>query len=122
MVGAAWCAGRVLLPRALVAREILPQTLREAGMQVDVVPVYRTVSASTERRRELIELLESVDLIMLTSSSTVENLCALLGDDAVSKLSRCKLASIGPITTQTAEALGLKVWVTAEISTSVGLV
>jgi uroporphyrinogen III methyltransferase/synthase len=114
--------GRVLLPRALVAREILPEMLRAAGMQVDVVPVYRTVGASAERRGELASLLDTVDLVMLTSSSTVEHLAAILGDEAAARLSGCKLASIGPITTKTAEMLGLRVWVSAEVSTAAGLI
>ncbi len=112
---------RVLLPRALVAREILPVTLRRAGVTVDVVPVYRTVPASKERAAELACLLTSIDVVMLTSSSTVEHLCGLLGDDAARLLAGTVLASIGPITTGTAEKHGLSVAVTAEVSTTEGL-
>ena len=114
--------GRVLLPRALVAREILPELLREAGFEVDVVPVYRTVGAGTERRDELGRLLEEIDLVMLTSSSTVEHLVAILGEQAAAKLAGCKLASIGPITSTSAEKMGLSVWVSAEVSTAGGLI
>jgi uroporphyrinogen III methyltransferase/synthase len=118
---------RVLLPRALVAREALPDALRAAGMQVDVVPVYQTTSVAaaadaTERREQLVGLLEYANVVLLTSSSTADNLCALLGDDAASLLARTSIASIGPITTATAEALGLPVGLTADVSTSVGLV
>ncbi len=115
-------ATKVLLPRALVAREVLPTSLRAAGMQVDVVPVYQTVGAAPERGQELRELLGSVDIVLLTSSSTAEQLCAVLGDSAAEALAGCMIASIGPITTATAERLGLDVQLTAEISTTGGLV
>lgn len=113
---------RVLLPRALVARETLPESLRAAGMEVDVVAVYRTVTGSAERRAELRALLPNIDIVMLTSSSTAEQLVALLGDDAGERLSRCTLASIGPVTTATAEKLGLRVAVTASVSTAAGVI
>jgi uroporphyrinogen III methyltransferase/synthase len=118
---------RALLPRALVARSALPDALRAAGMHVDVVPVYETVSVAdtddaAQRREQLVGLLDNADVVLLTSSSTVQNLCALLGDDAASMLSSTSIASIGPITTATAVALGLSVDVSASVSTSVGLV
>ncbi|HZO13148.1 MAG TPA: uroporphyrinogen-III C-methyltransferase [Polyangiaceae bacterium] len=113
---------RVLVPRALVAREILPERLREAGMHVDVVPVYQTVSSGVDKREELRALVASVDIVTLTSSSTVTMLSEILGDDAPARLAHCLLASIGPVTTKTAEDLGLHVAVTAEVSTSVGLI
>ncbi|MBW2454321.1 MAG: uroporphyrinogen-III synthase [Deltaproteobacteria bacterium] len=113
---------RVLLPRALVAPETLPDALRAAGFQVDVVPVYQTVTASLDRRDELARLLPSVDIVMLTSSSTVTNLCALLGDDAVALLAPCMIASIGPVTTATAVELGMDVAVTSTESTTPGLI
>jgi uroporphyrinogen III methyltransferase / synthase len=113
---------RVLIPRAEVAREILPEMLRAAGLEVDVVAIYRTVTGSRERAAELIALLSSVDVVTLTSSSTATKLCELLGDDAASVLAGKLLASIGPITTATAIAHGLEVAVTASVSTSSGLI
>jgi len=115
---------RVLLPRALEAREALPEMLRAAGVQVDVAPVYQTIAASAERADELRRLLErrQIDYVLLCSSSTVTNLCAMLGTDAVPLLSGTRLASIGPITTETAERLGLHVALTALPSTIESLV
>lgn len=111
---------RVLLPRAEVAREVLPEMLREAGMVVDVVPVYRTVTAIPERG--LRDLIDDIDVVTLTSSSTADKLCELLGEDAPQLLAGKVIASIGPITTKTAEGHGLEVAVTASVSTSPGLV
>jgi uroporphyrinogen III methyltransferase/synthase len=109
------------LPRARIAREALPEILRAEGFEVDVVPVYDTVAAASDRAVELREIVADVDVVMLTSSSTVEKLCEVL-DDPPRRLAHCKLASIGPVTTATAIALGLEVAITAEISTAPGLV
>ncbi len=114
-------SARVLLPRALVARELLPDTLRAAGMHVDVVPVYQTRTGSVARAAELRSLLPSIDVVMLTSSSTVQRLHELLGADAQALLANTALASIGPITTATANKLGHQVAVTASVSTVAGL-
>ncbi|WP_437570678.1 uroporphyrinogen-III C-methyltransferase [Sorangium sp. So ce542] len=114
---------RVLLARALVAREVLPERLRAAGCEVDVVPVYETRPASSDRREQLLRALSAgeIDVVLLTSSSTVDSLCHLLGEGAAARLDRVLLASIGPITTATAEKWGLRVGVTAEVSTTAGL-
>lgn len=120
IVGELSPGARVLLPRAEIAREVLPEMLRAAGMTVDVVAVYRTVTASPEHR--LAALLDEIDVITLTSSSTVDKLVELLGEDAPRLLAGKVLASIGPITTKTAEDHGLTVAVTATVSTSPGLI
>ncbi len=64
----------------------------------------------------------AVDVVMLTSSSTADSLCELLGPDAPELLRGVAVASIGPITTATAEKRGLTVAVTATVSTTLGLV
>ncbi|MBI5535413.1 MAG: uroporphyrinogen-III synthase [Deltaproteobacteria bacterium] len=105
---------RVLIPRALEAREVLPETLRGSGMQVDVVAAYETRPVSRERVQPLKEALGrgEVDAILITSSSTVTSLCEALGPDRA-LVGRTLLASIGPITTSKAVELGLEVGVTA---------
>jgi uroporphyrinogen III methyltransferase/synthase len=60
--------------------------------------------------------------VLVTSSSTVDSLCRLLGADAARLLDRICLASIGPVTSRTALGHGLRVDVTAEVSTLEGLV
>ncbi|MEM9873530.1 MAG: uroporphyrinogen-III synthase [Myxococcota bacterium] len=113
--------GKVLLPRALVAREVLPATLRAHGFTVDVVPVYETVPApNADALRRTIA--EGVDAVLFTSSSTVDHFIAALGPATASLLATTTVASIGPITTATAERHGLRVAVTAATSTSLGLV
>lgn len=115
---------KVLLARAAVARDVLPQTLRAAGAQVDVVPAYETHGASPEARAQLIGLLErrEVDVVTFTASSTVQHTLNALGSEGHGLLRGLTLASIGPITTQTAIDLGLDVQITAEEYTIEGLV
>jgi uroporphyrinogen III methyltransferase/synthase len=107
---------RVLLARAAKARDALPQMLRAAGWEVDVVPAYETHPAPRESVDRLVLELEAgrIDAVTFTSSSTVDNLCDLLGDArAAALLARPRVASIGPVTTQAALARGLRVDVTA---------
>jgi uroporphyrinogen III methyltransferase/synthase len=106
---------RVLLPRAEVAREILPDSLRAAGAEVDVVTAYENLPPEPrelERIRSLVDRAEA-DAVLFTSSSTVQNLFDLLGDEALQRLGSLDLFSIGPVTTQSAEDLGLRVVATS---------
>ncbi|WP_167577555.1 uroporphyrinogen-III synthase [Ammoniphilus sp. YIM 78166] len=102
---------RVLLPRANIARDILPRELRARGMNVTEIVVYETV-ISSDGADQMIEMLQSgqIDIITFTSSSTVRNFCELLrGQNRDKLLAKAKIACIGPITAETAEKLGLKV-------------
>jgi uroporphyrinogen III methyltransferase/synthase len=121
-------AVRVLLARAARARDALPEALRAAGCEVDVVAAYATRPASpgTPAFQELALELEAgrVDAVTFTSSSTVEHLTSALGgaDRAASLLRRTRVASIGPVTSETARGLGLRVDVEAAEYTVPGLI
>jgi uroporphyrinogen III methyltransferase/synthase len=114
---------RVLLARALVAREELPARLQRAGYDVDVVPAYQTLPLEAEQRTGLVHLLGNggADVILFTSSSTVTNTCDALGADAANVLSRLTVASIGPVTSATLKERGIAVAVTATTYTVDGL-
>jgi uroporphyrinogen III methyltransferase / synthase len=115
---------RVLMPRARVAREILPEKLREAGAEVVVPPAYASVPSS-EGKTQLEELLENgeIDCVTFTASSTVENFVRAFGkEDAVRLLSRTRIACIGPITAETARKYSFRVDVEAGEYTIPGLV
>ncbi len=113
----------VLLVRALEARDVLPNSLREAGIDVDVVAAYATRKFGGEQQAILTRLIgsRSVDAVLLTSSSMVEALCTGLGPDAPAILSNTCVASIGPITSATLRAWGVQVDVTADNYTVDGL-
>jgi uroporphyrinogen III methyltransferase/synthase len=102
---------RFLLPRAAKAREVLPEKLVEMGGEVEVVTAYETVRPS-EKVEEVRRLLRegAVHCITFTSSSTVENFIAMVGDDHLpSLLGKAVVACIGPITAETARKHGLAV-------------
>jgi uroporphyrinogen III methyltransferase/synthase len=113
----------VLIPRALEAREILPQTLRKMGLNVDVAPAYETV-AGDEGGNELKHSLKTgeIDIVTFTSSSTVTNLLNILGSEAQSLLAGVKIACIGPVTAETCLKGGLKIDIMADEYTISGLV
>jgi uroporphyrinogen III methyltransferase/synthase len=122
--GEALAGESVLLPRAAEARDVLPAELRRMGARVDDIAAYRTVVAA-EEAAELIRRLErgEVDLVTFTSSSTVKNFKGLLPPERVDGLMQgVQVASIGPITTETAENLGFRVDVSAGTFTIPGLV
>lgn len=115
---------RVLIPRAMEARTILPDELRNMGAQVDEVTAYKTVE-DRDQAGAIVEQLRSgdIDLVTFTSSSTVINFMALLPEDDVKTLmENVTVACIGPVTAETALKLGLKVDISAESFTIQGLV
>ena len=114
---------KVLLPRAAEARPVLPVELRKMGAEVDEVTAYLTEKVA-ENTDLLIQQLEdkAIDLITFTSSSTVKNFKELLPADRFDQLiGGVRIASIGPITTDTASELGFKVDTTADPYTIPGL-
>ena len=114
---------KILLPRAMEARPILPVELTRLGATVDEVTAYRTDPVS-DHTDELLDKLrsEAIDLITFTSSSTVKNFIALLPKNKHKDLLKgVTIASIGPITTDTVKDMGFQVDITAEIYTIAGL-
>ena len=108
--------GRVLLPRAAVARDALPAGLTERGWAVDVVEAYRTVVGQPPP--EALAAAAAASAVTFTSSSTVTNYLAVAGDLPIPPVVAC----IGPITADTARAAGLTVDVVAAEHTIDGLV
>ena len=114
---------KFLLPRASVAREILPNTLREMGAIIDVVPAYQTILPESFESDFLKRLDEgSIDVITFTSSSTVTNFLDRLNKEHHEKLNKIVVACIGPITQKTAENRGLKVTIVPSQYTVTGLI
>jgi len=102
---------RVLLVRAKVARDVIPSELISAGAAVDVVEAYETVlpeSSRTELTKVLRDPRRKPDVITFTSSSTVKNFLDLLGKGNHALLTGTKLATIGPVTSETLRKHGLR--------------
>jgi uroporphyrinogen III methyltransferase/synthase len=112
---------KMLLPRAAVARDLIPVELAKLGAQVDVVEAYRNVvpSNAAARAHDIFSSEKKPDWITFTSSSTVKNLLAITGREA---LEGVRIASIGPVTSSTLCAHGLTVNAEARQFTIDGLV
>jgi uroporphyrinogen III methyltransferase/synthase len=108
--------GRVLLARAAVARDVLPEGLEFRGWDVDVVEAYRTEPVPLDAAGA--EAVAAADIVTFTSSSTVTNFLAALGDRPVPPV----VAAIGPVTAATARDRGLTVDIEAAVHTIDGLV
>ncbi len=116
---------RVLLVRAKVARDVLPDELRRAGAKVDVIEAYETKvpKDAAERLEAIFSSAETKpDIVTFTSSSTATNFLVLLGDQACDSLRGVCVASIGPVTSATLEKAGFKPTVEAREYTTEGLV
>jgi uroporphyrinogen III methyltransferase / synthase len=114
---------KILLPRADEARPILPVELRKMGAIVDEIITYRAIQ-DRQNADILLEDLQNgaIDMVTFTSSSTVRNFKALIPDDLfASLLEEVTIACIGPITADTAKALGFNVHVIADEFTIPGL-
>jgi uroporphyrinogen III methyltransferase/synthase len=115
---------RVLIPRAAQAREILPETLRRWGAEVEVVIAYQTALPQIDPA-PLLELLRrnAVDVITFTSSSTVRNFLRLLRKRSLGEIGGTSvLACIGPITAETVTRSGGRADIVATEFTVTGLI
>ncbi|MFX4260632.1 uroporphyrinogen-III C-methyltransferase [Pelotomaculum propionicicum] len=115
---------RVLMPRADIARKILPESLSRLGAQVDEVTAYRTVPGEGQGGR-IAEMLKKGEIhgITFTSSSTVRNFVNMLGaTDIKSLLGNVTVACIGPVTADTAREMGIEADLVAEEYTIEGLI
>jgi uroporphyrinogen III methyltransferase/synthase len=109
---------KILIARAEVAREVLPEELRRRGASVNVAPVYRTVVPdSATLHKSMAE--KKPDWVTFTSSSTVRHFIEMVGKEA---LADTRIASIGPITSATLRELGIEPTVEAEPHTMDGLI
>ena len=120
---------RVLLVRAKVARDVIPDSLRNVGAQVEVIEAYETVvpEKSRARLRALFKSKRRPHVVTFTSSSTVKNFAELLGVAAAAKanssaLKDVQFASIGPVTSSTLRELNLPVSIEAREFTMGGLI
>jgi uroporphyrinogen-III synthase len=118
---------RVLLARAKVARDVIPQELKKMGASVDVVEAYQTMvpDGSRGRLRSAMQAGKGrPHVVTFTSSSTVRNFLRLVGGrtrPAGSVFDGIQFASIGPITSATLRDVGLPVDIEASEYTIEGL-
>lgn len=113
---------KVLIPRSSIARDVLPQALREAGIEVRPIDVYDNVPVD-DHADWIVEMLQhgDIDIITFASSSSVKYFVESLRGQGISTpqdiLGQVKIACIGPITEATVKEYGLEVSGTAKEAT-----
>ncbi len=101
---------KFLIPRAKIAREIIPEKLRALGADVTVATAYENVkpAVDTDRIKKLFRE-NKISAVTFTSSSTVHNFVEILGQKEYKTfLEGVKVACIGPVTAKTADKYGMK--------------
>jgi uroporphyrinogen III methyltransferase / synthase len=113
----------ILLPRAAVGRDVLPNALQKAGARVDIVTTYQTVLPENIDRGKLAAMLAgSGDCIAFTSPSTIKNLAKLFDTHDLGKtLPNIVVACIGSVTAEAATEYGLHVDIQPEQFTTADL-
>lgn len=111
---------RVLYVTAEGARDVLPEGLTGMGAEVDVIPLYRSItdgkgSAKLARRIDAGQL----DLVTFTSASGVRAFVDAVGAENARQVAA---ASIGPQTSEALREAGIEIRVEARDSTIEGLV
>jgi uroporphyrinogen III methyltransferase/synthase len=104
---------RILIPRTNIARDRLAEELREAGAEVVDIIAYRTIPGGIERSGEydIYRLLldRQIDAVTFASASAVRNFVSMIGEDqAADLLKSTVVASIGPVTAEAAQQLGIQ--------------
>jgi uroporphyrinogen-III synthase len=121
---------RVVLIRAKVARDVIPEELRAAGAEVDVVEAYETVAPEKSRAR-LGALMKNAarrpHVVTFTSSSSARNFAELLGKvkagaRRMGLFKGVQFASIGPVTSATLRELQMPPTIEAREFTMGGLI
>lgn len=115
---------KFLIPRAKVAREVIPDRLKEMGALVTVAVAYENIRPTTdvERLRMLFED-GKISAVTFTSSSTVDNFVEMMGEKEYKKMIKdVVIACIGPVTAKTAREYGMEVHVMPHEYTIPGLV
>ncbi len=98
---------RILIPRAMEAREILPTELRKMGAEVNVVTAYETKKPNIKEIEDMREMLNDgkIDVTTFASSSTARNFHSIFGSDK-KILSETIVACLGPVTAEEIRDLG----------------
>jgi uroporphyrinogen-III synthase len=114
---------RVLLVRAAVARDVVPDALSAAGAVVTVVDAYRTIvpADAVERAKAIFGTESFLNAVVFTSGSTVTHLLDVLRDAGIAFPPQVACVSIGPVTSSALRDAGLLVAAEAQTASLDGL-
>jgi uroporphyrinogen III methyltransferase/synthase len=112
---------KILFPKSQIAREELPQQLRNMGALVDEVIVYRTIIPDPQNLEQVRQMLKEnkIDVAAFFSPSSIINFAELVG---VESLNHTAIATIGSTTAEAVMQLGLNAAILAKQATTKGLV
>jgi uroporphyrinogen-III synthase len=114
---------KILLARAAVARDVIPDALRKAGAQVEVVEAYRNILPKDAPEILRAALNQKLAAVTFTSSSSVTHLAqAAAAAGLAFPFADVPAASIGPITSQTLHEHGWEPAIEANPSDIPGLI
>jgi uroporphyrinogen-III synthase/uroporphyrinogen III methyltransferase/synthase len=114
---------RILLARAVLARDVIPDALRRAGAAVDVVDAYRNVMPEAAPKLLRQALAQGIDAATFTSSSSATHLAeAAVAAGVGWPFAGVPAISIGPITSGTLRELGWEPASEANVSDIEGLI
>jgi len=114
---------RILIARAAIARDVIPDALREAGARVDVVDAYQNVLPESAPALLRAALARGVDAATFTSSSSVAHLAEAAQKAGIGfPFAGVPAISIGTITSQTLREAGWPPAAEAKTSDIPGLV
>lgn len=114
---------RILLARAAIARDLIPDTLRAAGAIVDVVDAYQNAIPQDAPVKLRAALGSRIDATTFTSSSSVTHLAEVARVAGIEfPFAGVKAISIGPITSATLREHGWAPAVEAEPHDIPGLI
>ncbi len=114
---------RILLARAAVARDVIPDGLRAAGAVVDVVDAYRNVMPEAAPELLRLAIAEGIDAATFTSSSSATHLAEAARMASIPwPFGGIPAVSIGPITSATLRDLGWEPATEADPSDIPGLI
>jgi uroporphyrinogen III methyltransferase/synthase len=99
---------KFLLPRAMQAREVLPETIIKKGGQIDVVAAYQAIPPEESEIKKT-WCKGPIDMVTFASASTVRNFMKKVNPEVQEMLSKSAVACIGPITAKAAQECGLRV-------------
>lgn len=114
-----------LIPRAKIARDLLPKKLKELNAKVNVVSCYenKLPEITSEKKEEIKKMLinKKIDVITFTSSSTVTNFFKIF-NNLKTTIEKISIACIGPITADNVKSHGLEPNIIAKKYTTEGLI
>ena len=111
----------MLILRGNGGRELLADTLRQRGAEVDYAEVYQRLIPKRNAANLVAGWEKWVDVVTVTSGEILDNLIEMLGEDGLAKLQRTQLVVVSDRIAEQARQRGLRKLHLAADATDQGL-